>query len=82
MRATMRRLGYRNTHKYHEKRVYEKNENGFILGIAFTEIGEICDFYVYKRNKKFLTQKDIDNLQIEYRTLLNDLRRLANGAVS
>ena len=75
----MRKLGYKNTSLCGIKRVYEKLEKGFIIGIAYTEIGEICDYYVYKKNRKFSSMSDIDNLTLAYKTLLEDLRSLRNG---
>lgn len=79
MRKTMRKLGYKNTSFAGIKRVYEKYENGYIIGIAYTEIGEICDYYVYKKNRKFTSMNDIDNLKLAYKKLLDDLRSLRNG---
>lgn len=78
MKRTMSRLGYKNTSFFGIKRVYEKSENGFIIGIAYTEIGEICDYYVYKRNRKFCSYEDIDNLKLAMKTLTNDLEKLRN----
>lgn len=78
----MRKLGYKNTHKHGIKRVYEKKVGNYMLAIAYTEIGEICDYYVYYLKRKFINLQEIDELKEKYKMLLEDLRRLRNGWIN
>lgn len=78
MTKVMRKLGYKKTQESPTKITFEKKEYEHFIGICYTPLGEISDYYIYKQYRKITCQQDIDNTQAAYKILLRDLEKLQN----